>query len=101
MATPLFIPIFRGSDSGTGSSTTAIGTGAVGVFQLGNNVVIRVVATVAVNIRFGDSSITTATAQDIYLPANTVELFDMGTNTAIAVFAAAASSFNLSIVSRT
>jgi hypothetical protein len=103
MATPLFYQIHsNSSDSVASGITTAITTGAVATFTIGPNKIFRIVATTPVNVRFGDSNITTATAQDVYIPANYVEFFDMGTNlTTIAVFAAAASSVNVSIVSRT
>jgi hypothetical protein len=102
MATPLFYQIHQGSDSTPSGSTTAIGTGAIAVITIGQNTIFRLIATTPVNIRFGNSSITTATAQDLLVPANLPEFFDMGTNlTTIAVYAPAASSVNISLVSRT
>lgn len=101
MATPLFFEIHHGSNGVASATTTAIGIGAISVFQIGQNNIVRIVATTAVNVRFGDTNITTATAQDVLVPANTVQYFDMGTSVAIAVFAVAASSVNISIVSRT
>lgn len=47
---------------------------------IGQRVLIRLVANQGVNIRFGSSqtTVTTATAADMYLPPNAAEIFDMG-----------------------
>jgi hypothetical protein len=102
MATPLCYQIHQGSDTTASGSTTAIGAGATVVIPIGQNQIFRLIASTPVNIRFGDSSLTTATANDVLVPANLPEFFDMGTNlSTIAIFAVAAASVNISIVSRT
>lgn len=102
MATPLCYQIHQGSDSTASGSTTAVGAGAIALVTIGKNQIFRLVCSTPVNIRFGDSSITTATGNDVLVPANLPEFFDMGSNlSTIAIFAVAASSVNISIVSRT
>jgi hypothetical protein len=101
MATPVVYPIVRGSDALASGVTTAVGTGAVGIFTVNPNTLFRIVATTPVNVRFGTSAITTATAQDMYIPANVPEIFDSGSATTIAVFAVAAASVNVVLLSRT
>lgn len=102
MSTPLSYQIHQGSNTTASATNTSIGTGAIGLFTIGKNVIFRIVASTPVNIRFGDSAITTATASDVLVPANLPEFFDMGANlTTIAVFAVAAAVVNISIVSRT
>lgn len=92
----------NGSNSTPSAVTTAIGAGATSVFTIGHNNIIRVIASTPVNIRFGPTGLTTATVQDILIPAGVAEFFDMGRqHECIAVFATAASSFNYAIVSRT
>lgn len=102
MATPVFFQIHQGSDSVASGTTYVMGTGATQVVSIGKNNIFRITATTGVNIRFGDSSITTATANDVYVPGNMPpEFFDMGNMTTIAILAVAASNVNISIVSRT
>jgi hypothetical protein len=101
MATPLCHQIYQGSDSTATGTTYAIGGGTVQLVTIGKNVIFRLTATTPVNIRFGDASLTTATANDLYVPANLPEFFDMGSNlTTIAIYAAAASSVNICLRSR-
>ena len=49
----------------------------------------RIAVSLPVTIRFGTTTnLTTATATDIYIPANTPEIFDMGhINNAICIYA--------------
>lgn len=100
MATPLVFPIVKGSDSVANGVTTSIGSGTVATFTVNPNTLFRITATTAINVRFGDASITTATAQDLQIPANTPEIFDSGNATTIAVFAVATASVNVVLLAR-
>lgn len=101
MSTPLSYQIHSGSNGNAGATNTSIGTGTVATFAFGPNTILRIVASTPVNIRFGTAAITVATANDILIPANVPEFFDMGGNTGIAIFAVATSVVNISVVSRT
>lgn len=100
MATQLIFPIVKGSDGVANGTTTSVGSGTSSVFTVNPNTLFRITATVGINVRFGDASITTATANDLYIPANTPEIFDSGNATSIAVFAAATSSVNVVLLAR-
>jgi len=100
MATPLFYPIVKGSDGVANATTTAITAGAVATFTVNPNTLFRITGTTGINVRFGDSSITTATANDMYIPANLPEIFDSGNATTIAVYAVANSSVNVTLLAR-
>lgn len=54
----------------------------------GGRKIVRIVATAAVNINFGDSTVTAAVT-DSLLPANTVEYFDMWGDTYVAAIGTA------------
>jgi len=102
MSTPLSYQIHQGSDTTPSGTTIAVGAGLSVTFKVNKNNIFRVICSTPINIRFGDDSITTATADDVLVPANLPEFFDMGTNlSTIAIFAVAASSVNISICSRT
>lgn len=78
-------------------------TSASTAIQIGHNQLVRFVATGPVNVRFG-SALTTATAADVYLPANFPEIFDMGRGHEQVMFynsGATAVTVFYSIVSRT
>lgn len=106
MSTPLSYTIVAGGNNATPSafSFTIAASGVAQPINIGHNQLIRVVSTAPVYIRFGPTTLTTATASDVYLPANVIELYDMGRqNENIAVFNGGASSaiVNITIVSRT
>lgn len=100
MATQLIFPIIKGSDGVANATTTAVGAGTVVTFTVNPNTLFRITGTTGINVRFGDSSITTATAQDMYIPANLPEIFDSSNATTIAVYAVAASSVNVTLLAR-
>lgn len=105
MSTPLSYTIVAGGNNTTPSSfTLAIPTTTVAPLQIGHNQLIRVVSDQPVFIRFGGATTATATNQDVYLPANVVEVFDMGrANENVVVYNAGTTTanVNLTIVSRT
>jgi len=100
MATPRFYSIVKGSNGVANATNTAILAGNVAIFTIGANTLFRITATAGVNIRFGDASITTATANDLYLPPNLPEIFDSGNTVKIAVFAVANATVNVTLLAR-
>jgi hypothetical protein len=69
------------------AAATARNSSAITLGHDGRRIV-RIVATAAVNIKFGGASVEAA-ATDSLLPANTVEYFDMWGNTHIAAIGTA------------
>lgn len=66
-----------GPSVASGASVAVAATSVSAAVAVGHNQLVRLVATGPVNVRFG-SALTTATANDVYLPANFPEIFDMG-----------------------
>ena len=70
----------------SGDNTQVIGAGSQIVpattagtpITIGHNVLVRLVASAAMNIRFGKTGVTSAGATDIYLAPNVPEIWDMG-----------------------
>lgn len=87
MATQLIFPIVKGSDSlACGVTQTVAGT-SVATFTVNPNTLFRIVTTGAiVAVRFGDSSINTATINDLFVLPSIPEIFDSGNATTIAVY---------------
>lgn len=93
-----FIPVAPAGNGGTNTiyAATLAATTASTVITTGPDMIIRVVASGAITIRFGTATnlaSSPATATDIYIPANTVQLFDMGhQNNAISLFSIGANT---------
>ena len=82
MALPSFIQVIEPS-LGTGTNNiynaTISAAGNSGKISVGNNRIIRICASAAINVRFGQSAtITAAGATDLLVPAASPELFDVG-----------------------
>lgn len=73
MAVVKFFPIISNSPG----NALILSAGQSQAITIGNRVLVRIVSTQGVNIRFG-SSVASASASDMYLPPNTPEIFDMG-----------------------
>lgn len=105
MATPLCYPINRlGNNTTPSGKTIAVAGSAVETYAVNPNNLVRIVSDQPVNIRFGPDGLTTATADDVYFPADFVEIHDMGTTmSTIAVFnpGTTSANVNVSIISRT
>jgi hypothetical protein len=82
MSTPLCYPIIsEGNDSTANGKTLTLATGAVSTpIFIGKNHLFRIISSSPVNIRFGDATLTTATADDVQTSAGMPEIFDMGSN---------------------
>lgn len=85
--------------SGNGGSNTIYAAtlgaaGASGTIATGNDMIVRIVASGAITVRFGTTvNMTPAIATDIYLPANTPYIVDMGhQNNAISIFSVTAAT---------
>ena len=87
---------FQVAPCGDGASNTlyagTLAAGAnSGVVPTGNDMLIRVIGSLPITIRFGTTTnlaANAATATDIYIPANRAEIFDMGHyNNAIRIYA--------------
>lgn len=94
MAVPYFhqvAPQGNGSNNTIYNGTLAASANS-GVITTGNNMLIRVIASLPITIRFGTATnLSAATAADIYIPPNRPEIFDMGyINNAISIFALSA-----------
>lgn len=96
MAVLDFIQVAPAGNGGNNTLYAAtLGAGAnSGVITTGLDMIIRIAASGAICVRFGPSaSLTAATATDIYVPANTPYVVDMGhINNAISIYAIAAST---------
>jgi hypothetical protein len=80
--------------AGNGSTNTlyaaTLGAAATsGVVTAGNDMLIRVIASLPITIRFGTvSNLSAATSTDIYIPPNRAEIFDVGhNNNAFSIYA--------------
>jgi hypothetical protein len=96
MATPVFYQV---APTGNGNNNTIYaGTLAAsansGTQTTGNDMIIRVIASQPITIRFGTvANLSAATATDIYIAPNVAEIFDMGhLNNAICIYAFNAST---------
>jgi len=96
MAVPSFIQVVPAGNGGNNTlySATLGASATSGVQVAGNDMIIRVVGSLPITIRFGPSgSLAAATATDIYIPANSPETFDLGhINNAFSIFAFQAST---------
>lgn len=106
MATLLCFPINQVGNNATASATTISvpATSVSSPITVGNNGLVRIVATGLINVRFGPSNLNTATTNDVAIPANVIDTHDMGSNlNTIVIFnpGASAVSVNVSILSRT
>jgi hypothetical protein len=85
--------------SATSYSISAGGTSSQ--ISIGANQHIRIVATTPINVRFGPTGLNTATASDILIPANVESAWDMGSfNSSICIYAAAAATVSVAILSK-
>lgn len=101
MATQLFYPVPAVTSGNASATTYAVTAGGTQAVVVGHNNFVRIVGTTAINVRFGPTGTVTATANDIYLPANVVEIFDMGRHANdICIYAVANSSVNVAIISK-
>ena len=91
MAVPSFVQVAPAGNGGNNTLYAAtLGAAATsGVQVAGNDMIVRVVASLPVTIRFGPSaSLSASTATDIYVPGNSPELFDLGhINNAFSIYA--------------
>lgn len=88
MAVQTFFPIISNSPGNAVTLTTTQHQEIV----LGNRVLFRIVSTQGVNVRFSADG-STASASDMYLPANTPQIFDMGDqNNTISIYNSSAST---------
>jgi hypothetical protein len=96
MAVPSFIQVVPAGNGGTNTLYAAtLGANAnSGVQVAGNDNIIRISASLPITVRFGPSAtLSAATATDIYIPANSPEIFDLGhINNAFSIFAFQAST---------
>lgn len=103
MATPLTTQIAAQGNATTASATSysVAASGQTAEIPIGVNKKIRIVATSAVNVRFGPSGTNTATASDILIPANVESIWDMGgVNSSICIFATAAATVSVALLSK-
>ena len=104
IATPIFYQVVtNGTNTKANGASQAISITTIGTpITLGHNVLVRLVATSPMFVRFASAGATTATANDIYLPANVPEIFDMGRyNEVIVPFGGAATgTLYYSVVSK-
>lgn len=98
MAVPTFIqvaPTGNGSNNTIYAATLAASANS-GVINTGNDMIIRIVGSGNLTVRFGTATnlaSNAATATDILVPANTEYIVDMGhQNNAISIFSIAASN---------
>jgi hypothetical protein len=97
MAVMKFYPVAGasvGTSAGVLYAATLGASGTSGVITTGPDMLIRIVATGAITVRFGASAtITAAGAGDMLIPANTIDIWDMGhLNNAITIFSIAATT---------
>lgn len=80
MAIPKFFPIpTSGNQTDANGGNQAVGATSVGTpITLGHNTIVRLVATGPLNVRFAAAGTTTASANDIYIPANVECIFELG-----------------------
>lgn len=85
--------------SGNGGNNTIYAAtlgaaGTSGTITTGSDMIIRIAASGDITVRFGTTTnLTPATATDIYVPAKTPYIIDMGhTNNAISIFSIAAAT---------